>query len=83
MTSPLPEMVLLLNLFTIPPITMVGLRSAAVNISPNMEQVVVFPWVPAMAILVGFTFKSSASISARRITGTCLLSAAVISGLLS
>ena len=61
--------------------TMVGWKSAVVKISPNIEQVVVFPWVPAMAILVGFTFNSSASISARRMTGTCLFSAAKISGL--
>ena len=54
-TSPFPEIVLLRNLFTIPPITMVGFNSAAVNISPSMEQVEVFPWVPAIAMLVGFT----------------------------
>ena len=54
---------------TRPPTTIVGSRPAAWRIDPVIEVVVVLPCEPAMAMPV-FTRITSASISARLMTGT-------------
>ena len=60
----------------------VASRSAASKIEAVSDVVVVFPWVPAMAIPERKRI-SSASISARAITGIFRFFAAIISGLSS
>ena len=63
-----------------PPLMTVGSRPAASSKVATSEVVVVLPWVPAMATHC-FSRISSASISARRTTGTRLMRAAASSGL--
>ncbi len=79
--SPSPEMALVWNLLTIPPITNVGSKFDSVRIAPNIDEVEVLPWVPAMATLVDLTFSNSPNISALRITEICCFIASTISGL--
>jgi len=67
---------------SLPPITMVGSRPAAAKTVANMDVVVVFPCVPAMAKPY-FIRISSASISALGMTGTPWDIAALISVLWS
>ena len=67
---------------TRPPTTIVGSRPAAWRIEPVIEVVVVFPCDPAIAIPV-FTRITSASISARLMTGIPAARAAASSGLSS
>ncbi len=52
-----------------PPTTTVGSSPAAPSTAATMEVVVVLPWVPAMAMPY-LSRMSSASISARGMTGT-------------
>ncbi len=67
---------------TRPPTTIVGSRPAAWRIDPVIEVVVVLPCEPAIAMPV-FTRITSASISARLMTGTPAIRAATSSGLSS
>jgi hypothetical protein len=78
--SPFPSRALLPMVFNRPPTTTVGSNPARSRIVAIMDVVVVFPWVPAMAMLY-FSRASSASISALGITGIFRRSAARISGL--
>ena len=63
-----------------PPLITVGSTPPASSRQATIEVVVVLPWVPATAT-VFFRRISSASISARRTTGTRASSAATTSGL--
>lgn len=62
--------------------TAVGSFPAMARMVASMDVVVVLPWVPAMA-MENFMRMSSASISARGITGRVLALAAAHSGLSS
>ena len=66
--SPCPNLALLPNDLTLPPITMVGSSPAALRTAAIIDVVVVLPWLPATATPY-FMRISSASISARGITG--------------
>ena len=63
-----------------PPLMTVGSRLAVSSRAAIIEVVVVLPWVPPMAMAC-LRRISSASISARRTTGTSLARAATSSGL--
>ena len=63
-----------------PPLITVGSRLPASSSAATIDVVVVLPWVPAMATQL-FSRISSASISARRTTGSRLARAATSSGL--
>ena len=65
---------------TRPPTTTVGSRPPAARTAATIEVVVVLPCIPAMATPY-FRRMSSASISARGITGMCRLWASATSGL--
>ena len=78
--SPLPICALPASERTRPPMTRVGSIRASVSTWPIIEVVVVFPWLPATATPY-FMRMSSASISARGITGICRSLAAITSGL--
>jgi hypothetical protein len=67
-------------LFSLPPTTTVGSNSACVRIVATSDVVVVFPWVPPIA-MPNLIRISSASISARRITGIFAARAATTSAL--
>ena len=67
--SPLPSRALVPSPWTRPPTTTVGSSPAAPSTAATMEVVVVLPWVPAMAMEY-LSRISSASISARGMTGT-------------
>ena len=81
--SPCPNNEFVPIVFTNPPTTSVGSRSAALSMLPSIELVDVFPCVPLTAIDVSLTAISSPSISARRITGIPISFASSISGLFS
>ena len=63
-----------------PPLITVGSKPPASSSAATIEVVVVLPWVPAMATQL-FSRISSASISARRTTGSRCARAATSSGL--
>ncbi len=63
-----------------PPLITVGSKPPASSSVATIEVVVVLPWVPAMAMQL-FNRISSASISARRTTGSRCARAATSSGL--
>src|SRR5579883_632586 len=63
-----------------PPLMTVGSKPPASSSAATMEVVVVLPWVPAMATQL-FSRISSASISARRTTGSRRARATTSSGL--
>jgi hypothetical protein len=67
--SPPPEPALEPRLLSLPPITTVGSRPPRASTEATIEVVVVLPWAPATATLY-LRRISSASISARGITGT-------------
>ena len=67
--SPCPSRALAPRPWTRPPTTTVGSSPAAPSTAATMEVVVVLPWVPAMAMPY-LSRISSASISARGMTGT-------------
>jgi hypothetical protein len=77
---PRPSRALLPNALRRPPMTAVGSRPARSSMSATMDVVVVFPCAPAMAMPKRSRI-SSASISARAITGMCRRRASVSSGL--
>ena len=68
------------RLFSFPPITTVGSMPPAASTVATIEVVVVLPWAPAMATPY-LSRMSSASISARGMTGTCFSRAAITSTL--
>ena len=78
--SPWPSTALVPTLFSLPPMTTVGSRPPWANTEATIEVVVVLPCAPAMAMLY-FSRISSASISARGITGMDACLAASTSGL--
>jgi len=63
-----------------PPLMTVGSKPPASSSAATIDVVVVLPWVPAMATQL-FSRISSASISARRTTGSRCARAAISSGL--
>src|SRR5512134_145792 len=77
---PWPSLALLPRVLSLPPMTMVGSMLPWVSTVETMEVVVVLPWVPAMAMPY-FIRISSASISARGITGIFRRCASRSSGL--
>src|SRR6185312_7127300 len=77
--SPLPSRALLPNALSRPPITAVGSSPALSSTSAIIDVVVVLPWLPATAIEY-LSRISSASISARGITGICRRAASRTSG---
>ena len=77
--SPRPICALPASDRTRPPMTRVGSISASVSTWPIIDVVVVLPWLPATAMPY-FMRMSSASISARGITGICRSLAASTSG---
>ncbi len=78
--SPLPRRAFDPQALMMPPLTTVGSIPAASRTAATSDVVVVLPWVPPTA-MDHFRRISSASISARRTTGTRRLRAATISGL--
>ena len=80
MTSPSPILALLPILASFPPITMVGSKPPVASTVAIMEVVVVLPWLPDTATDI-FIFRSSASISARGMTGMLRRCASSTSGL--
>src|SRR5512139_1913042 len=78
--SPCPSFALEPRLFSLPPTTAVGSHPAVASTVATMDVVVVLPWVPAIAIPY-FIRISSASISARGITGIFRRCASRTSGL--
>ena len=78
--SPCPSFALEPRLFSLPPTTAVGSHPAVASTVATIEVVVVLPCVPAMAIPY-FIRISSASISARGITGIFRRCASRTSGL--
>ena len=79
--SPSPSLALLPKPCTLPPTTTVGSRPASARMVATMEVVEVLPWLPATAMPYFFSRISSASISARWMTGMCCSRAATTSGL--
>ena len=79
MNSPRPSRALLPNALSRPPITAVGSSPARSSTSAIIDVVVVLPCAPATAIAKRRRI-SSASISARGITGTCRRTASTTSG---
>ena len=77
---PIPSRALLPMFASLPPITMVGSRPPWARIVAAIEVVEVFPWLPETA-MENFIFNSSASISARGMTGMFRPWAAITSGL--
>src|SRR5262249_3642192 len=75
----LASLALLPIVFKSPPTTIVGSKPALSRTVAIIDVVVVFPWVPATAMLY-FNRASSASISARGITGILRQWASTISG---
>ena len=67
--SPWPSRALEPRAVTRPPTTTVGSKPASASTAPTIDVVVVLPWVPATAMPY-LSRISSASISARGITGT-------------
>src|SRR5712671_1880975 len=80
--SPFPRRALDPNALSFPPTTAVGCRPACSSTVAMRLVVVVFPWDPAMAT-ASLRRISSASISARRITGMPRARAATASGLVA
>ena len=80
MRSDLPSLALLPSTLTFPPTTAVGSSPAAFITVATMEVVVVLPWLPATATAY-LRRISSASISARGMTGIFRACAASTSGL--
>jgi len=80
MYSPLPSLALEPKALTLPPTTAVGSRPAWARVQAAIEVVVVLPWEPAMATPY-LSRMSSASISARGMTGTLRARASSTSGL--
>ncbi len=78
--SPEPSLALDPRLLSFPPTTAVGSHPAAARTVATIEVVVVFPCVPAMAMPY-FIRMSSASISARGMTGIFLRCASTTSSL--
>ena len=78
--SPWPVLALVPSICTRPPITMVGSNPAVLNTVAIIDVVVVLPWLPATAT-PNFMRISSASISARGITGIWRRRASSTSGL--
>ncbi len=67
-TSPSPSRALLPMLASLPPITIVGSSPPWARSVATIDVVVVLPWLPETA-MENFIFRSSASISARGMTG--------------
>src|SRR4051812_7282889 len=77
-SSPRPRRALLPKALSRPPITAVGSSPACSSIRAIIDVVVVFPWAPATATAYRSRI-SSASISARGITGICRRTASTTS----
>ncbi len=79
-SSPLPSLAFEPRELSLPPTTVVGSRPPAASTVATMEVVVVLPWLPAMATPY-LRRISSASISARGMTGVLRALATTTSGL--